>query len=102
MVRRYPALVDIVGTVIESDYPRRLAVSWARPRDEGNAEMTSRVTYDIEVFMEMVKLTLTHEEMDQEMFESVSFGWPAVISGLKTLLETGTIAEAAGKRWENC
>ena len=73
----------------------------ARPRDEGNAEMTSPVTYDIEVFMEM-KLTVTHEEMDQEMFESVSFGWPAVISGLKTLLETGTIAEAAGKRWENC
>ena len=97
-----PALVDIVGTVIESDFPRRLAVSWARPRDEGNAELTSRVTYDIEVFMEMVKLTVTHEEMDQEMFESVSFGWPAVISGLKTLLETGTIAEAAGKRWENC
>ena len=97
-----PALVDIVGTVIESDYPRRLAVSWARPKDEGNAEMTSRVTYDIEVFMEMVKLTVTHEEMDQEMFENVSFGWPAVISGLKTLLETGTIAEAAGKRWENC
>jgi hypothetical protein len=38
-----------------------------------------------------VRLTVTHEEFgdDQDMLKSVSFGWPAVISGLKTLLETG-------------
>jgi hypothetical protein len=47
-------------------------------------------------------LTVTHDELDQEMFDGVSSGWPAVISGLKTLLETGTIGAAAGLRPENC
>ena len=97
-----PTLVDIVGKVVESDFPRRLAVTWARPADEGNEARTSRVTYDIEPHMDFVRLTVTHEELDQEMFESVSFGWPAVISGLKTLLETGSIAAAAGQRPASC
>src|SRR6185295_14982593 len=60
-----PKLVDIVGTVVESDYPRRLAVTWVRPRDEGNEALTSRVTYDIESFMDVVRLTVTHDELDQ-------------------------------------
>jgi hypothetical protein len=51
---------------------------------------------------EFGRLTVTHDELDQEMFDSVSLGWPAVISGLKTLLETGTIGAAAGKRPANC
>lgn len=99
-----PELVDIVGTVIESDRPRRLAVSWVRPKEEGDESRTSRVTYDIEPFMDVVRLTVTHDEFgeDTEMFESVSFGWPAVISGLKTLLETGKISPTAGKRPEFC
>lgn len=97
-----PALVDIVGKVVESDYPRRLAVTWARPAEEGDDSRTSRVTYDIEPFMEVVRLTVTHEELDSEMFAGVSFGWPAVVSGLKTLLETGSIGASAGKRPANC
>lgn len=36
-----------------------------------------------------MKLTVTHDELDEEMFVSISFGWPVVLSGLKTLLETG-------------
>jgi hypothetical protein len=37
-----------------------------------------------------VKLTVTHDELEgsPEMAKSVSWGWPIVISGLKTLLET--------------
>ena len=97
-----PKLIDITGTVIESDFPRRLAVSWVQPKNEGNQEKTSRVTYDIEPFGSVVRLTVTHDELDQEMYDSISFGWPAVISGLKTLLETGSIGEMAGKRPANC
>lgn len=37
-----------------------------------------------------VQLLVEHSEMDDEMYESVSFGWPGVCSGLKTLLERGT------------
>jgi uncharacterized protein YndB with AHSA1/START domain len=98
-----PKLVDIVGTVVESDYPRRLAVTWVRPKEEGDAQArTSKVTYEIEDFMGVVRLTVTHDELDQEMYDSVSIGWPAVISALKTLLETGSISAAAGRRPANC
>jgi uncharacterized protein YndB with AHSA1/START domain len=84
-----PSVVHIVGQVVESEPPRRLVVTWVPPADEGNEAKTSRVTYDIEAVGKAVRLTVTHDELDSEMFESVSFGWPAVISGLKTLLETG-------------
>ena len=45
----------------------------------------------------VVRLTVTHDELepDSEMFHSVSFGWPAVVSALKTLLETGTAGPQA-------
>jgi uncharacterized protein YndB with AHSA1/START domain len=98
-----PKLVDIIGTVVESEYPRRLVVTWVPPKNEGIQEKTSRVAYDIESFGEnVVRLTVTHDQLDQEMYNSISFGWPMVISGLKTLLETGTIGAAAGKRPANC
>jgi uncharacterized protein YndB with AHSA1/START domain len=86
-----PATVHVVGKVVESNPPNRLVVTWGRPKDEGNDQKSSRVTYDVEAFGQSVKLTVTHDEFrdDSEMFESVSFGWPVVLSGLKTLLETG-------------
>ena len=91
--------VDIVGEVIESTPPSRLVVTWALPGEEGNKEKTSRVTYEIEQAKEgVVRLTVTHDELDQEMFESISVGWPGVVSALKTLLETGSVgAQASGK-----
>ena len=91
--------VDIVGEVVESTPPSRLVVTWALPADEGIKEKTSRVTYEIEEAKEgVVRLTVTHDELDQEMFESISFGWPGVVSALKTLLETGSVgAQASGK-----
>jgi|SRR5215831_2924107 len=81
--------VHVVGEVLEADPPRRLVVSWVSPDHQGDAEKTSRVTYEVEQFGENVKLTVTHEELHQEMFDSVSFGWPIVLCNLKTLLETG-------------
>ena len=89
-----PSVVHVVGKVMESEPPRRLVVSWVSPADEGNEEKTSRVTYEIEPFGDnAIKLTVTHDELDgnPEMAKSVSFGWPIVISGLKTLLETNKV-----------
>jgi uncharacterized protein YndB with AHSA1/START domain len=93
-----PKRVDIVGKVIESTPPRRLVVTWVLPANEGNPEKTSRVTYDIEAVKDgVVRLTVTHDELDQEMFESISFGWPGVVSAMKSWLETGTAGPLASK-----
>lgn len=85
-------VVDIVGTVVENDAPRRLAVSWARPDEADDASKHSRVSFDIEPYIDgLVKLTVTHDDLerDPQMHAGVSSGWPKVLSNLKTLLETG-------------
>jgi uncharacterized protein YndB with AHSA1/START domain len=82
--------VGIVGKVLESTPHRRLVLTWARPKDADNAEKTSRVTFDIEPQGKgVVKLTVLHEDLDAEMHQGVSGGWPQILSNLKTLLETG-------------
>jgi uncharacterized protein YndB with AHSA1/START domain len=95
-----PEILHIVGKIVETDRPRRLVITWSAPADQGNPAKTSRVTFEIEPapnagFHELVaastKVTVTHDELDSdpEMLKSISNGWPIVLSGLKTLLETG-------------
>ncbi len=81
----------LVGRVIEARPPRRLVLTWARPEDEMKEEKHARVTIELQPVGELVRLTVTHERMeaDPEMLESISEGWPKVLSSLKTLLETG-------------
>ena len=87
--------VAMVGRVIESTPPRRLVITWARPRDADAAERHSRVTFDIESHGEhLVRLAILHEDLDPEMADSISRGWPKVLSNLKTLLETGHVLPA--------
>jgi uncharacterized protein YndB with AHSA1/START domain len=84
--------VDIVGTVVESIPPRRLVITWARPKEAGDDSKHSRVTFDIEPYGDgLIRLTVTHEDLerDPKMLEGISNGWPKVLSNLKTLLETG-------------
>jgi uncharacterized protein YndB with AHSA1/START domain len=86
-----PSLIDIVGRVEESDAPRRLVITWANPKDAGSPEKTSRVTFDIEPYRDVVRLTVTHAELepDSDMLRGITRGWPLVLSSLKSLLETG-------------
>jgi uncharacterized protein YndB with AHSA1/START domain len=84
--------VDMVGKVVESSPPRRLVVTWARPKDAEDEAKHSRVTFDIEPQGDgLVRLTVTHEDLegDAQMLAGISDGWPKVLSNLKTLLETG-------------
>jgi uncharacterized protein YndB with AHSA1/START domain len=84
--------VDIVGKVVESNPPRRLVYTWARPKDAEDDSKHSRVAIDIEPQGDgLVRLTVTHDDLerDPQMLEGISGGWPAVLSNLKTLLETG-------------
>lgn len=73
------------GEVLISDRPRRLSMAW-----DG-----SRVTFDIEPGDDIVKLTVTHEDLSEEDQVGAEEGWPAVLANLKTFLETGrTMSQA--------
>lgn len=94
--------VDIVGKVLESEPPKRLMLTWASPANRENESKQSRVTFDIEPFGESVRLTVTHDrlENDPETLQGISMGWPAILSSLKTLLETGQPLPETTKRWK--
>ncbi len=80
---------DWRGTVLQCDPPRLLAYNF---RVSGGAEHVSRVVYQLEQHGPVVKLTLTHDELDEndsQFFTGISGGWPAVLSNLKSLLEGG-------------
>lgn len=77
--------------IIESDPPRRLVYAWRSLLDEFKDERPSRVTIELTPLKDQVRLTLVHDDFDDgsKMFESISRGWPAVLSSLKSFLETG-------------
>ena len=78
----------ILGEVLESRPPQRLVISWASP---DKAAQRSRVAFDIVALGDMVKLTVTHDELEagSEMDRAIREGWPRVAASLKTYLETG-------------
>lgn len=82
--------VDIIGKVIESSPPHRLVLTWARPNEMEEESKHARVTFVIEPYANgLVRLVVTHEDLDPQMFAGISTGWPSVLSNLKTFLESG-------------
>lgn len=83
--------VNVDGTVIEVDEPRKLVLAWTFQYDpELSAEGPSRLTFEIEPQGSACKLTVVHEfEPGAKGYDHVRSGWPRIISGLKTVLETG-------------
>ncbi len=79
------------GKVLISDPPRKLSYSWNGCSEEFRRERTSRVTFDLEPRGKIVKLTLTHDNLDEAgvTLRGISEGWPMVLASLKSLLETG-------------
>lgn len=91
-------VVDVAGTVMEVDRPRRLVFGFGEPSDDPTAE-ESVVAFDIEPFRDIVKLTVTHTNLQSAADrESIGQGWPTVFANLKTLLETGDVLPTAP--WE--
>ena len=62
----------------------------ARWSAEVEAEGTSRVTWEIEQVQDSCRLTVVHDELREGANEELYGGWPMILSGLKTWLETGT------------
>ena len=83
--------VDLVGKVVEVSPPTRLVISWANASQAADPAAHSRVTFDIEEYETMVRLTVTHDELEagSGMEKGIKQGWPIVLSSLKSFLETG-------------
>jgi uncharacterized protein YndB with AHSA1/START domain len=86
-----PGACTVEGKILTSDPPKRLAYSWDPHSAEANRERTSRVTFDLEPRGKVIKLTVTHDNLDEagKTLRDISGGWPMVIASLKSLLETG-------------
>jgi uncharacterized protein YndB with AHSA1/START domain len=88
------ALLD-AGEIVEADPPRRLVIRWQHQlKPELKAEGASVCTMELEPSAGSVKLSITHtiEHEPSKLIGAVSNGWPKVLSNLKSLLETGSIA----------
>ena len=100
-------LSDPDQVVLEYDPYRRLSFSWHvvndelataiglsdEARDQLIAEPRSKVTFDLEEVGDQVKLTVVHDRFaaGSTMLGMISEGWPQVLAGLKTMLETGDL-----------
>jgi uncharacterized protein YndB with AHSA1/START domain len=87
-----PGVVDIAsGTNVEVDPPRRLVQTFKAHWSEAvESEGTSRVTWEIEpVGEDSCQLRVTHDQLPEGANSELWGGWPMILSGLKTLLETG-------------
>ncbi len=87
-------MVDVIGKVLEAEPPTRLVLTFEdSPVEERRASV---VTFLVEPHQDIVRLTVTHEHLaNLDTFNGISSGWPAVLSNLKSLLETGDVLPQA-------
>jgi uncharacterized protein YndB with AHSA1/START domain/DNA-binding transcriptional ArsR family regulator len=85
------------GKNLEVDPPRRLVQSMvALWSDDVKSEGTSRVTWEIEPVGDSCRLTVTHDQLREGANSELYGGWPMILSGLKTWLETGELLTTPG------
>jgi uncharacterized protein YndB with AHSA1/START domain len=85
------------GEIIEVDPPRRLVHSMvALWSDEVRSEGASRVTWEIEPIQDSCRLIVTHDQLREGANDQIYGGWPMILSGLKTWLETGQLLTTPG------
>jgi uncharacterized protein YndB with AHSA1/START domain len=88
--------LDVRGKVLQCVPQRLLSFTWEVPGDKTPRQRPTRVTFELQPMDSTVKLTLKHEELlaedwsdDNNTFRGLNNGWPAILSNLKSLLETG-------------
>ena len=96
---RHPQAQSLIseGENLEVDPPHRLVQSFcARWGEDVASEGTSRVTWEIEPVGDSCRLTVTHDQLREGANSQLYGGWPMILSGLKTLLETGETLTTPG------
>lgn len=70
---------------------KALVLTWASASKYDDKSEHSRVTFELEPFEDMVRLTVTHDELNDggDMARMINNGWPRVLSSMKSFLETG-------------
>ena len=93
-----PGVIDIAeGENFEVDPPRRLVQTFnALWSDDVKTAGTSRVTWEIEPVGTSCRLRVTHDQLADDANSELYGGWPMILSGLKTLLETGELLDTPG------
>lgn len=88
------------GTILKCEPYRILSFTWTYAADQAVREEPSQVTFELKQMGSTVKLTLKHEKLiaadiveKDDTFEGLNNGWPAILSNLKSLLETGKTLE---------
>jgi uncharacterized protein YndB with AHSA1/START domain len=85
------------GVNLEIDPPRRLVQSMvALWGDDVKSEGTSRITWEIEPVGDSCRLTVIHDQLREGANDQLYGGWPMILSGLKTWLETGQLLTTPG------
>jgi len=85
------------GENLEVDPPRRLVGTFtALWGEDAKSEGTSRVTWEIEPVGDSCRLTVTHDQLREGANSQLYGGWPMILSGLKTWLETGEVLTTPG------
>jgi uncharacterized protein YndB with AHSA1/START domain/DNA-binding transcriptional ArsR family regulator len=85
------------GEIVEATPPRRLVQTMvALWSDEVKREGVSRITWEIEPIGDSCRLTVTHDQLREGANNELYGGWPMILSGLKTLLETGELLTTPG------
>jgi uncharacterized protein YndB with AHSA1/START domain len=93
-----PGAIEIAsGENVEVEPPRRLVQSFtALWSEDVQREGTSRVTWEIEPVGTSCRLRVTHDQLGESANSELYGGWPMILSGLKTLLETGEDLDTPG------
>jgi len=98
--------IGVAGEIVRSEHPEELVYTWrfTGPDSVAKDDPPSRVSFRLERIGMGTRLTVVHDQLVEgtETASMIVFGWPHVIAGLKTLLETGEAVDFTSPEEPGC